>query len=559
MMRILKKNLLLVLLMICPTFLLAQQVNTLYFMENLPSRNMYNPAFQPINDLYISLPVIGYTQLSFGNNSVALKDLMYKSNGQFVTSLYDLGGKYDLYQKIKPTFLMNANVQVNLLTIGFRNKSSFWTFSINEKMDASVTLPKDLFKFALFGVDNVPSQGVQEYDERSVPFDFSGLKVDMTAYTEFALGYAKDVNEQWSVGGKVKFLYGNFNMSNVNKSTVFEPGPESTTMRSTGSINTSVPFPVTYSPNLLPISYDQSKASNPASYVVPSGLGAGLDLGFDFWANDDLSLSLAVNDLGFISWTNANNVNYNTNLNFTGVANQTGFDNNNFLFLTNLFSGSTLQDSLLVSLKSTQTVSKKPYTTFTTAKLNGGIEYKVFDNNASIGLLSRTYFGNLNTSEEITTSFNLRPADWINASLSYSFLNGNFSNIGFGIGLQTWIFHWFFAADYIPTYLYKAGGLPIVPAGTGTFNVAMGMNLIFNYPSEAEIAAKQKQNKDDKYGCPSCNEKLPVKSQSFIEQGSMNHSQKLRNSRKTKAFSKQQELPTYNRKTEPMVSPMYGR
>ena len=58
----------------------SQQVNTTYFMENVPERNILNPAFQPLTDYYIGLPAIGYTQIGLGNNSVTLKDFIYNQN-----------------------------------------------------------------------------------------------------------------------------------------------------------------------------------------------------------------------------------------------------------------------------------------------------------------------------------------------------------------------------------------------------------------------------------------------------------------------------------------------
>jgi hypothetical protein len=39
----------------------AQQVNTLYFLENAPMRHIINPAFQPVSKVYVTLPAMGYT------------------------------------------------------------------------------------------------------------------------------------------------------------------------------------------------------------------------------------------------------------------------------------------------------------------------------------------------------------------------------------------------------------------------------------------------------------------------------------------------------------------
>src|ERR1035437_1699005 len=65
----------------------AQQVNTLYFMENVPVRNNLNPAFQPITNFYLGLPILGLTQFGIGNNSLSLKDVIYNNNGQTISFL----------------------------------------------------------------------------------------------------------------------------------------------------------------------------------------------------------------------------------------------------------------------------------------------------------------------------------------------------------------------------------------------------------------------------------------------------------------------------------------
>jgi len=536
-MRIIKKKLLLLLLLVCPLIVDSQQVNTLYYMENLPVRNIYNPAFQPISDVYVSLPVIGYLQASLGNNSISLKDLIYKHPDETdpITALYDEKEKLAFYNKIQPVFSIYSNLHINLLTVGFRRNSSFWTVSINEKIDASSNIPKDFFRLILMGTRQ---ENQTNFLPIPVSFDFSSFTVDLKAYTEFALGYAVDINDQWSVGCKAKFLYGNMNFSNVNYFTKFNLSAFEYTGNSNGSINSSTPFGISYSPNLFPLTINNDISKNPMSLLKPSGLGGGIDLGVDYWATDQLSLSLAVNDLGFIYWNKANNVSYDAVYYFDGFRNETGFSSNDFMYLGSLTKLENVVDSLMIGMKSNQTINSNSYVTYTNTKLNAGIEYRLFDNNLSLGLLSRTYFTNINISEEITPSLNYRPTDWFNAALSYSVFNGKFRNLGLGIGLQTSIFHWFIAADYIPLEFYK----PFIPASTSTFNIALGMNLVFNYPSAAELAAKGKQKLDDRYGCPSCDERMPVK--------------KLRRHR---AISKQQELPTYNRKTEPIVGPMYGR
>jgi hypothetical protein len=56
----------------------AQQVNTLYFLENAPMRHTINPAFQPVSKFYLTLPVVGYTSLWTGTNGWTMEDFIFK-------------------------------------------------------------------------------------------------------------------------------------------------------------------------------------------------------------------------------------------------------------------------------------------------------------------------------------------------------------------------------------------------------------------------------------------------------------------------------------------------
>jgi hypothetical protein len=62
----------------------AQQVNTLYFMENSPLRSNFNPSFQPTSNFYIGFPVLGLTYFGLGNNYLTLKDVVYNKNGETI-------------------------------------------------------------------------------------------------------------------------------------------------------------------------------------------------------------------------------------------------------------------------------------------------------------------------------------------------------------------------------------------------------------------------------------------------------------------------------------------
>ena len=130
------------------------------------------------------------------------------------------------------------------------------------------------------------------------------------------------------------------------------------------------------------------------------------------------------------------------------------------------------------------------YTTATTAKLNLGFEYSFLKDKMSVGLLSHSQLYINTLTEEITGSVNTRPFHWLDASLSYSLINGRFSTFGAGLGLKTGLFHWFFAADYIPfeKATLSLSGLSAgsskmyipVPYNSTTFNLSAGVNIVFD-------------------------------------------------------------------------------
>ena len=122
-----------VLLIIC--FLLlsavktsAQQVNSLYFLDNVPYSMYINPALQTERDVYVSLPVLGYGQISVGQLPFSVKDVIYKKNGQLVTFLHpELGNKDKFYKKIRNSQI-GADYQINLLSFGWRKKNNYYSF-----------------------------------------------------------------------------------------------------------------------------------------------------------------------------------------------------------------------------------------------------------------------------------------------------------------------------------------------------------------------------------------------------------------------------------------------
>ena len=143
----------------------------------------------------------------------------------------------------------------------------------------------------------------------------------------------------------------------------------------------------------------------------------------------------------------------------------------------------------------------------TSVKLNLGFEYYILKNNLSLGLVSHSKLFKGILTEEITSSINAKPNEWINATLSYSLFNGMFSTFGAAFGIRTGIIHWFAAADYIPSQKttlalsdlginFSSISIPI-PYNSKLLNFSCGMNIVFDRPEMIE--RKSIENKIRKF------------------------------------------------------------
>ncbi|HEY6913589.1 MAG TPA: DUF5723 family protein, partial [Paludibacter sp.] len=397
-------------------------------------------------------------------------------NGQLISYMHPNGSIDNFYNALRRNTLMQSNLQLNLLSFGFRTGKSYWNFTVNEKFNERFNVPKDLMKLMLYGTP----------DKNNNAYNLSTLGFDMSAYTEVGLGYSRIVNDKLAIGGKLKFLSGTANVSSSLESLNLTAGIDQWTIKGGGSINYSSPANIggTDLENI-----DPTTPENPLDWVKPSGLGGAIDLGATYKLTNDLTLSASVIDLGLIRWNqNTKKASFNIDYEFHGLVNPK---------IDSFNQQSELFDSLLNSIKNSvedTIVDNSAYVTKLAPKLNVGAEYAFFNNKLSVGLLSSTMFYNNVAYEELTASINGRPIDWFNLSASYSILNGRMSNIGAGLGVRTGFIHWFLSADYIPLqytkpYPVNFGNqivkLPL-PYNTKGLNLAVGFNLVLGNRKDAD-------------------------------------------------------------------------
>jgi hypothetical protein len=133
---------------------------------------------------------------------------------------------------------------------------------------------------------------------------------------------------------------------------------------------------------------------------------------------------------------------------------------------------------------------KKGFFAPITMKLNVGAEVNLVNDIIGLGIYSKTMYYNSRFYEEVTFGAAVRPASWFNFGVSYSFLNGKWSNIGAGLGLRLGPFIISVAADYVPLTYAAYDGKYCIPYKTQGINAELGLGIVWGWkqkkPSLAE-------------------------------------------------------------------------
>lgn len=132
-------------------------------------------------------------------------------------------------------------------------------------------------------------------------YDIRNIRAYAEAYLETGVGYSRPITDKLTVGGKVKLLWGVGSMDATIDQMHAEMGETSWKVTSTGTLQTNMK-------GLVPeMEVDEQGRDyyNSFDFDSPglSGFGMGVDLGATYQLTENIMLSAAVLDLGFISWS----------------------------------------------------------------------------------------------------------------------------------------------------------------------------------------------------------------------------------------------------------------
>ncbi len=445
----------------------AQEANILYFMQ-LPQANLLNPASQQYCNFYINIPVVGATNATATSSSISFSDLVFPGSGEYsdslITILHPSYNIDDFLDKLNRKNYIVSSATTNVLSFGFRARNLYFHIGVMEHASVYLGYPKDMMTLMFKG--NAGFAGREA--------DFSSMAMEATVYGSYGLGVSARVTDALSLGVRARFLSGvaNGTLENHGTRLAIDGGDYTHTLDADLAVNLSAPVEVvtdsTGDVTDIVFKDDYNSRENIFHYLVnPDNPGFAFDVGARYRFNDRFMVAASVLDLGMIRWKrDVSNLISRGEFVFSGLDASPVFD---------VYDTTTLEDvadNLLDSLEAVfkPQVAHDAYTTTLAPKLYVGGTFNLTPS-LSLGLLSRSEFRVKNVLQSFTFTANAAVKRWLNFSLSYTYSNHTFNNVGVGLSLRGGPIQFYVMSDYALGLLY--------PDTSRSVGAWFGLNLIF--------------------------------------------------------------------------------
>lgn len=401
----------------------GQFLRTSYFMEGSQYRLQLNPALAPSRG-FVHLPSIGHVQATFHSNSMGFDDVIDMIDNRDDAD-YFTGDRF--YNNLVDVNNATVNAGTDLLSVGWWSGKGFWTLSAVLKVDGYATVPREWFSFMR------DMKGIEPVDFSNYTRQIGNEELSINAYTEIAVGYTRQLNSWLTIGGRVKGLLGMGNMKLKVRDAVIEtriedlpadfnwnnPDPmQLVGCRGTALFDVDADLECSFEG--LELRYNNDNYLDDMKFEPKhagvAGCGAAVDLGMAFQVTEALSLSAAVNDLGFIHWSKG--CTQYAHSNTADMRFSTDKPSELPYFAHVVTSGKALNLDMLRLERDEQTVKSRRTSLASTLALGG--EYKVANDKLRLGVLYTNRFAKPRNESEFTMSVNYHPSSLVDLAVSYS-------------------------------------------------------------------------------------------------------------------------------------------
>lgn len=444
-------------MILLPTALRAQDLSSGYFVEDYTYRYQMNPAFGNSQN-FISMPALGNLNVGLHGN-LGISDVLYNVDGKTTTFMNPKLSSDEVLKNINDVNRIGTLDKIGILSAGFKAFGGYNTVSINAVADVSVKVPGEMFNLLKNGVANKT-------------YDLGDLRASGVAYGEIAFGHSRQVMKGLRVGATLKFMLGGGYMDAHMRNANLVLGENEWTVTTDADLRSSVKG-LSYKTKVNDRTGHRYVNGIDVDGTGLNGFGMALDLGAVYETPvKGLTVSLALLDLGFISWNNDMLATTNGEKTFTTDKYTFNADDD----APNSFSKEwdRLRDDFSAIYELDDMGDQGGRTSMPHATLNIGVQYALpMYNKLTFGLLNTTRLAGDFTTTDFRLSANIAPCRIFSGGVNLGV--GTFgASFGWVANLHLTGFNFFLGMDRVPGKLCKQG----VPLSSNA-QVTMGINFPF--------------------------------------------------------------------------------
>lgn len=425
---------------------------SLNYLDILPQKDITNPAHIAPYDFYIGLPVLSNLNLLINNDFLSWN------------SIFDRGvddslriNVPKLLSKVHGKNLLGVELNTDIFRMGMRlQNNGYLTIGISAHASFNIVTTKTTLDFLFRG----PGQYIGQND-------LSNNAISLNSYIDLYAGYAHQISDKITVGGKFKIINGLYNVNTAKSGLLWnvldgdmensnELTPYTYTLNVDGEINTNLPVNEDFSLGKLGLPIGQNW-----------GFGIDLGISYDFAENWNFSASLL--DVGAIFWR-GKTVELAANDPNTEIAYQ-GIVLNNIFDIENTDLLGLVEESLLNVLDTlgfvpTQT---KGYTTSLPTTFTAGFTYTLAEKH-QFGVLFKGKIMNKYFLGEMGVAYTFTPCKNFAISVNNVFTPTSALNFGFAMVGNIGPVQLYLGVDRLNSFNVAA---------MRTVNVNFGINFVF--------------------------------------------------------------------------------
>ncbi|MEG1762835.1 MAG: DUF5723 family protein [Bacteroidales bacterium] len=442
--------------------------NGLQSLKIVPQQTWNNPAFIAPYNVYIGLPILSGVHAQLNNNFLAYNRLIERDINDSLRFNID-----KLLNKLEPKNLIGVDLAVDLLNVGFKVKKNYFSFGANLNVHTDLLLTKNTLNFLGKG----PAVNLGNNNLSGNSFDFKG-------YLSIYLGYARQINDDLSVGIRLKYLNGlydfttkkmnvHWHVHNGDMEAESNETPYYYVLNVDGDICTNLPIDSNLKIN----------GFNPMDNLFKNH-GFGVDLGINYTFADNWNVNFSVLDLGFIKWkqgvSNWTSRNANIDYKFSGLS-KINIGQSSGINIDSM--ANTLITEVLDTL-GFEYESNKAYTTPLAATFVLGVGYTLYEKHQFTAL-----FKGINRPHsfqfECGVAYTYTPSKNFAISVNNTFKNSSWLNLGIALAGNIGPIQIYLLVDRINSFKVVA---------MKTLGVQAGINILLGKQEIYESVRQRKRN-----------------------------------------------------------------